>query len=282
MFSLPRFAAAHGLPTGELLGRYRTYDDAQKVVDHLAAAEGFDIKALSIVGNDLRSVEHIRTRLSYPRVALGGAAQGAIFGGFIAMIFYLFTPETPLIELASIVLLGAAVWMIAYTIGYAVRKGRRDFASVSQLTATTYDVVCDFAVAGRARQLVKEAGVMSLNAQNDPTGRSGNLGGERLRAPEPSSGTGKSADSGGHTSPSPPPRSRPGSVRPSGRPVTAYRATGCVATMRSPTRQLRRRCRRRSPTAPQMTGQTPRRLPRSALNAADPGLHIIRCAGQGR
>ncbi|WP_146341218.1 general stress protein [Nesterenkonia sp. NBAIMH1] len=193
--------AAGGLPTGELLGRYRTYDDAQKVVDHLAAAEGFDIKALSIVGNDLRSVEHIRTRLSYPRVALGGAAQGAIFGGFIAMIFYLFTPETPLIELASIVLLGAAVWMIAGTIGYAVRKGRRDFASVSQLTATTYDVVCDFAVAGRARQLVKEAGVMSLNAQNDPTGRSGNLGGERLRAPEPSSGTGKSADSGGHTSP---------------------------------------------------------------------------------
>lgn len=55
-----------GLPKGELLGRYRTYDDAQRVVDHLAAAEDFDIKTLTIVGNDLRSVEHIRSRLSYP------------------------------------------------------------------------------------------------------------------------------------------------------------------------------------------------------------------------
>ncbi|WP_147108429.1 general stress protein [Nesterenkonia populi] len=184
--------ASGGLPTGELLGRYRTYEDAQKVVDHLASADGFDIKSLSIVGNDLRSVEHIRTRLSYPRVALGGAAQGAIFGGFIAMIFYLFTPETPLAELVSIVLLGAGVWMIAGTIGYAVRKGRRDFASVSQLTATTYDVVCDFSVAGRARQLVKESGTVSLNAHNDPTGRSGNLGGERTTAPQQSASPSRS------------------------------------------------------------------------------------------
>lgn len=190
--------ASGGLPTGELLGRYRTYEDAQKVVDHLASADGFDIKALSIVGNDLRSVEHIRTRLSYPRVALGGAAQGAIFGGFIAMIFYLFTPETPLLELLSIILLGAAVWMIAGTIGYAVRKGRRDFASVSQLTATTYDVVCDFSAAGRARQLVKEAGVVSLNAYNDPTGRSGNLCGDRPAPPQQPRQEGASSD---HASP---------------------------------------------------------------------------------
>ncbi|GAB3842431.1 YflT domain-containing protein [Nesterenkonia populi] len=190
--------ASGGLPTGELLGRYRSYEDAQKVVDHLASADGFDIKSLSIVGNDLRSVEHIRTRLSYPRVALGGAAQGAIFGGFIAMIFYLFTPETPLLELVSIILLGAAVWMIAGTIGYAVRRGRRDFASVSQLTATTYDVVCDFSVAGRARQLVKESGTVSLNAHNDPTGRSGNLGGERPAPTQQPRGEGGSSD---HASP---------------------------------------------------------------------------------
>ncbi|WP_369750455.1 general stress protein, partial [Nesterenkonia sp. F] len=48
---------AGGLPRGELLGRYRTYEEAQQVVDHLAAAEGFDVKMLTIVGNDLRSVE---------------------------------------------------------------------------------------------------------------------------------------------------------------------------------------------------------------------------------
>ncbi|WP_051130727.1 general stress protein [Nesterenkonia alba] len=193
-----------GLPTGELLGRYRTYEEAQRVVDHLAGAEGFDVKALSIVGNDLRSVEHIRSRLSYPRVALAGAAQGSLFGGFIAFIFFLFSPQAPLVELVAMIFLGAAVWMIAGIIGYAIRRGRRDFSSTQQLIATTYDVVCDFSQVGRARQLVRESGVVSLNASNDPTGRSTNLAGPQAHQPPagmsgpaaPSSGAPASADRG--------------------------------------------------------------------------------------
>ncbi|WP_139827754.1 general stress protein [Nesterenkonia sp. PF2B19] len=158
-----------GLPRGELLGRYRSYEDAQKVVDHLAAADGFDIKALSIVGNDLRTVEHIRTRLSYPRVAGAGAAQGAMFGAFIGLLIVLFSPESGLPDLLLAVLLGMAIWMIVGVISYAIRKGRRDFASSSQLVATTFDVVCDFSVAHRARQLVPGAGVRGVTAYDDPT-----------------------------------------------------------------------------------------------------------------
>ncbi|WP_344682389.1 MULTISPECIES: general stress protein [Actinomycetes] len=158
-----------GLPRGELLGRYRSYEDAQKVVDHLAAADGFDIKALSIVGNDLRTVEHIRTRLSYPRVAGAGAAQGAMFGAFIGLLIVLFSPESGLPDLLLAVLLGTAIWMIVGVISYAIRKGRRDFASSSQLVATTFDVVCDFSVAHRARQLVPGAGVRGVTAYDDPT-----------------------------------------------------------------------------------------------------------------
>lgn len=166
-----------GLPKGELLGRYRTYDDAQKVVDHLAAAEGFDIKTLTIVGNDLRSVEHIRSRLSYPRVAGAGAAQGAMFGFFIGLLVWLFAPEAPIINMLLSVLLGICIWTLIAVVSYAVRRGKRDFASSSQLVATTFDVVCDFAAAGKARQLAAQSGVISLNAWNDPTGRSANLGG---------------------------------------------------------------------------------------------------------
>lgn len=161
-----------GLPRGELLGRYRTYEDAQKVVGHLAAAEGFDVKKLTIVGNDLRSVERIRSRLTYPKVAGAGAAQGAMFGVFIGLLMMLFTPEAPLMNLVFAVVLGMAVWMIIGVVGFSVRRGRREFASTQQLAATTYDVVCDFAVAVRARQLVTDAGVQSLNRWNDPTGRS--------------------------------------------------------------------------------------------------------------
>lgn len=158
-----------GLPRGELLGRYRSYEDAQKVVDHLTAADGFDVKALTIVGNDLRSVEHIRTRLTYPRVALGGAAQGAMFGAFIGLLIYLFSPEANIYNLVFSVVLGMAIWMIIGVIGFGMRKGRREYASSSQLVATTFDVVCEFSAAHRARQLVPGAGVMSLNAYTDPT-----------------------------------------------------------------------------------------------------------------
>ncbi|NYJ78882.1 general stress protein [Nesterenkonia xinjiangensis] len=158
-----------GLPRGELLGRYRSYEDAQKVVDHLAAAEDFDIKTLSIVGNDLRTVEHIRRRLSYPRVAGAGAAQGAMFGAFIGLLIVLFSPEAGIPDLLLAVLLGMAIWMIVGVISYAIRRGQRDFASSSQLVATTFDVVCDFSVAHRARQLVAGAGVRGVTAYDDPT-----------------------------------------------------------------------------------------------------------------
>lgn len=158
-----------GLPRGELLGRYRSYEEAQKVVAHLAASEGFDIKYLSIVGNDLRTVEHIRTRLSYPRVALGGAAQGALFGAFIGLLIFTFSPDSTPLDIIMAILMGMAIWMIVGVVGYSVRRGRRDFASSSQLVATTFDVVCDFSVAAQARQLVPGAGVTSLGLHNDPT-----------------------------------------------------------------------------------------------------------------
>ncbi|GAB3187459.1 YflT domain-containing protein [Nesterenkonia suensis] len=166
----PMMSPQHsGLPRGELLGRYRSYEDAQKIVDHLAAAEDFDIKTLSIVGNDLRTVEHIRSRLSYPRVAGAGAAQGAMFGAFIGLLIVLFSPEAGIPDLLMAVLLGMAIWMIVGVISYAIRRGRRDFASSSQLVATTFDVVCDFSVAHRARQLVAGAGVRGVTAADDPT-----------------------------------------------------------------------------------------------------------------
>jgi hypothetical protein len=169
MATLPMHTGA--LPRGELLGRYRSYEDAQKVVDHLAADHDFDVKALTIVGNDLRSVEKVRGRLSYPRVAGTGALQGALFGAFMGLLLMLFAPEAPLLNLAMAVLMGMAIWMIIGVVSFAARRGTRGFVSASQLTATTYDVVCDFQVAQKARQLVPGAGVNSLNALNDPTGQ---------------------------------------------------------------------------------------------------------------
>lgn len=177
-----------GLPQGELLGRYRSYEDAQKVVDHLTKDPDFDVKALTIVGNELRSVEKVRGRLTYPRAAGTGALQGALFGVFMGLLLMLFSPQDPLLSLGMAVLMGMGIWMIFGVISFAARRGTRGFISASQLVATTFDVVCDFQVAGRARQLVKNSGVTSLNAWNDPTGKSGALtGGAAPREGQPDS-----------------------------------------------------------------------------------------------
>lgn len=183
----------NGLPRGELLGRYRSYGDAQKVVEHLASSEGFDIKHLSIVGNDLRTVEHIRTRLSYPRVAAGGAAQGALFGAFIGLLIFTFSPDSTPLDILMAILMGMAIWMIVGIVGYSVRKGRRDFASSSQLVATTFDVVCDFSVAAQARQLVPGAGVTSLGLSDDPTSRAASRPAGQTPAAQPATGAEQSA-----------------------------------------------------------------------------------------
>ena len=54
-----------------------------------------------------------------------------------------------MVNLLLSVVLGMCIWMLIGVISYAVRRGRRDFSSSSQLVATTFDVVCDFSVAGK-------------------------------------------------------------------------------------------------------------------------------------
>ena len=53
---------------------------------------------VSIVGNDLKMVERVTGRLSYPRVALSGALSGMWFGLFVGVMLSFFTP-TPAVLL---------------------------------------------------------------------------------------------------------------------------------------------------------------------------------------
>ncbi|MGL3805045.1 general stress protein [Paeniglutamicibacter sp. R2-26] len=142
-----------GLPRGELLGRYDSYLDAQKIVDYLADND-FPVSNITIVGNDLRSVERVTAKLSYPKVAAAGAAQGAMFGMFVGLILSIFNPSPDSwAAILSSVGLGIAIWMIVAVAGYSFRRGKRDFASQSQVLATSYDVVVDFSHAHAARAL---------------------------------------------------------------------------------------------------------------------------------
>lgn len=145
--------SANGLPRGELLGRYTSYLDAQKLVDYLAD-NNFPVASVTIVGNDVRTVERVTAKLSYPRVALAGAAQGAMFGFFVGLVMMLFSGGTGgVYQILSSMGLGMAIWMIFGVVTYSTRRGKRDFASSSQFVATSFDVVVDFEHAQSARAL---------------------------------------------------------------------------------------------------------------------------------
>ncbi len=150
---------ARAVPTGETIGSYISYLDAQKAVDYLAD-EKFPVQHVSIVGNDLKIVERVTGRLNYPRVALTGAMTGAWFGLFIGVMLSFFDSSSnagaPYSNIFTAVLLGAALWMLFAIIGYAAQRGKRDFTSTNQVLATSYDVIVSVDVAHEARRLLAQ------------------------------------------------------------------------------------------------------------------------------
>src|SRR6478609_4085154 len=146
---------ARAVPTGDTVGSYTSYLDAQKAVDYLADQQ-FPVQHVSIVGNDLKMVERVTGRLSYPRVALSGALSGMWFGLFVGVMLSFFTPAGGPFSIVTSVLMGAAFFMLFGIVTYATQRGKRDFTSTSQVVATSYDVVVSFEAAGEARRLLHQ------------------------------------------------------------------------------------------------------------------------------
>lgn len=154
------------LPRGEVLGSYPTYLEARKIVDELAGQE-FDVRTVSIVGTDLRTVERIRNRLTYPSVALRSAIQGAFFGLMLGILMTLIDPADSGVQILYTVGLGVAVWVIFGVIGHAMRKGR-GVNSVQQLVPSNFDVVCEFETVAQARQALGRPGAARPPAPTPP------------------------------------------------------------------------------------------------------------------
>ncbi|KAA9395543.1 ECF transporter S component [Kocuria coralli] len=165
----PSSSAPIGLPEGEVIGSFGNYPDAQKVVDHLSDQQ-FDVRQISIVGHDLSSVERVTGRLTYPRVAMLSAAQGAMFGLFFGVILAMFGGSGWGLSVLLTVLLGAAFWVILGIVSFAAQRGRRDFTSVSTFVATRYDVVARGDVAGQARQALQGLNLNGLQRGGAPGG----------------------------------------------------------------------------------------------------------------
>jgi hypothetical protein len=139
-----------------VLGTYDTYLEAQSVVDRLSKAD-FEVKQLSIVGNDLKTVENVTGKLSYGRAALAGAASGAWFGLFLGLLLFIFAPTPNFGFLAAAALIGAGFGMLFGVVSYALSRRRRDFTSTHQVLASNYQIIIDPELTAKALELLSRS-----------------------------------------------------------------------------------------------------------------------------
>lgn len=139
------------------LGVYESYAKAQRVVDYLSD-NSFEVRNVAIVGTELKSVERVTGRLTRGKVALAGATSGFWIGLFVGIAFALFSKQGQVGFLLTTPLLGAAFGLAWSQLGFTAmtRRGTRDFASVTQVVATKYEVLVEHRLAEAARELLSK------------------------------------------------------------------------------------------------------------------------------
>jgi hypothetical protein len=158
--ALSRSRAVLALQYPMSLGRYSTYDEAQKAVDYLSDHE-FAVENVLIVGTDLKQLERVTGRLTRGRVAVGGLVSGAWLGLFVGTIFALLGSGTGFAGVVMTVLFGALFGLVWSLIGFQLTRGPRDFTSVTQVVATQYEVLVEHKLAQQARELLTQMDPMA-------------------------------------------------------------------------------------------------------------------------
>ncbi|WKD60939.1 hypothetical protein CCICO_04510 [Corynebacterium ciconiae DSM 44920] len=145
-------------PEGWPVASFDSYDKAQAAVDMLSDQE-FPVKDLTIVGVDLMEVERVQGRLTWGKVLLGGAVSGAWAGLFFGLLFGLFY-ENWLVPLLTGAVLGVIFGLVSVSVPYAASKGKRDFASSTQIVAGRYDILCEPHTARQARDSIARSEIV--------------------------------------------------------------------------------------------------------------------------
>jgi hypothetical protein len=140
------------LTGAEILSRFSTYAAAQHAVDLLSDA-GFPVQHLSIVGDDLQSVEQVTGRLTIGRAAVLGAAEGAWMGMVLVVLLAIISPWA-ILSLLVTVPVGAGGGAVFGAAVHAASRGMRDFTSTRQIVAGSYAVLVAKQYASDARALL--------------------------------------------------------------------------------------------------------------------------------
>lgn len=161
---------AQPLAHGVTLATFDSYEQAQQAVNRLAG-EDFDVKQVSIIGTELRSIEQVTGALTVARVAMNSAFNGLMFGFMFALVLVLLGPQ-PQVNLAQLAvppLVGCAIGLILGLLVYSMARRRRGYTSVQRIVPGRFAVMTSPQFAERARQIVglKNASVVR------PTGSAG-------------------------------------------------------------------------------------------------------------
>lgn len=124
---------------GEIVLSAPEYSAAQKAVSKLIAGD-VPAKEITIVGVGVRTVEKVTGRLGLGSAARSGIINGVLIGLFIGAIMVLTSPEAPIQLFAGFLFIGVAIGMFMSFISYLIVRRKRDYASVMQLSADTYEV----------------------------------------------------------------------------------------------------------------------------------------------
>lgn len=151
-----RNANPQSVPRGDVLSSLDTYAEAQSVVNRLTHA-GYSVANIAIVGRNLVTIERVTGRLTYAKVALRGALNGAWFGLFIGFIFGATSTDATTVFLPATLAIGAGIGMLINLVTYSMRRRRHDFQSVQQVVASQYDIIVPSGTADAARAALASA-----------------------------------------------------------------------------------------------------------------------------
>jgi hypothetical protein len=152
------------MPSGQVLAEFANYEDAVSYVNRLVEGD-FPAAQIAIIGSNLSSVERVRGRLGYGRVALGGALTGVWIGLLFAILFGAgievgaegqinYAPE----QFLAAVAIGIGLGMMLNILRHALNKKRRNFVSAPVMVAETYRVQVPEAEAARAQAALLKQG----------------------------------------------------------------------------------------------------------------------------
>jgi tetrahydromethanopterin S-methyltransferase subunit F len=141
----------------ELVASFGNYSDAQRLVDRMSDG-GFPVEHVRIVGDGVRTVEHVTGRMTIGRASVAGAGSGAWFGLLVGFLFAIFTVGPLWIWALLLATVIGALWGAIFGfIAHWSTRGQRDFSSVMDLEAQRYDVYVTAQHAAAAARFVGDS-----------------------------------------------------------------------------------------------------------------------------